>query len=50
MKCIPAGSETGAVMVGKADFVDHPVTAFVRLSQGRDMGIKVCTILYSLKN
>ncbi len=45
MKCIPAGSETGAVLVGKADFVDHPVTAFVRLSHGRDMAIKVCSAL-----
>ena len=41
LKYIPAGSETGICLVGEADFVDHPVSAFVRLSQAREMGLQV---------
>ena len=44
LKHIPSGSEAGAVLVGEADFLDHPVCAFVRLSKGREMGIQVHTI------
>ena len=41
LECIPPESEAGSVMIGKADFVDHPVSAFVRLSEGRLLGIRV---------
>ena len=41
LRFIPENSEAGSVMVGVADFVDHPISAFVRLSEGRNMGIKV---------
>ena len=43
LKHIPSGSEAGAVLV-EADFLDHPVCAFVRLSRRREMGIQVHTI------
>ncbi len=41
LKYIPDNSEAGSIMVGEADFIDHPISAFVRLSKGRHMGIKV---------
>ena len=44
LKFIPPGSETGICLVGEADFVEHPVSAFVRLSQGREMGLQVNTM------
>ncbi len=46
LECIPPEAEAGSVMVGKVDFVDHPVSAFIRLSEGRILGIRVIT--YSL--
>ena len=41
LKFIPPGSEAGVCLVGEADFVDHVVSAFVRLSEGREMGLQV---------
>ena len=40
-KIIFPGSEAGSIMVGQANFLKNPITAFIRLSQGRDMGIEV---------
>ena len=45
LKYIPPGSEAGVCLVGEADFVEHVVSAFVRLSEGREMGLQV-RILY----
>lgn len=45
VKHLQEGSETGAIMVGEVDFVEHPVCAFVRLSEGREMGIQVRTFV-----
>ena len=41
LKYIPPGSEAGVCLVGEADFVEHVVSAFVRLSEGREMGLQV---------
>ena len=38
MKKIPPGSEASNILVGEVDFLEKPVTAFVRLSQGATLG------------
>ena len=38
LKRIPKGSEATAVLVGTVEFLQKPVMAFVRLSQGRFLG------------
>jgi hypothetical protein len=34
---IPDGAETTSVLVGSVDYLEKPIMAFVRLSQGRDL-------------
>ncbi len=50
LKYIPPGAETGAVLVGEADFIDHPVSTFVRLNKAREMGLQVNSTLHCLTN
>ncbi|KAB7498207.1 Electroneutral sodium bicarbonate exchanger 1 [Armadillidium nasatum] len=38
MRKIPHGSEAANILVGEVNFLDKPVTAFVRLSQGASLG------------
>ena len=38
MDRIPDDAEASMVLVGKLDFLEQPVMAFVRLSEGRDLG------------
>ena len=33
MKKIPAGAEASNILIGEVDFLDRPVTAFVRLRE-----------------
>uniref|UniRef100_A0A1I8FR42 Anion exchange protein n=1 Tax=Macrostomum lignano TaxID=282301 RepID=A0A1I8FR42_9PLAT len=38
MKKIPPGAETSNILVGSTDFLDHPVTAFIRLKTAVVLG------------
>ena len=38
IKRIPKGAEATTVLVGSLEFIDRPVMAFVRLSEGRFLG------------
>ena len=38
MKKIPPGAEVNNVLVGEVDFLDKPVSAFVRLAKATSMG------------
>lgn len=38
MRKIPAGSEAANILVGEVDFLEKPIAAFVRLSQGASLG------------
>ena len=38
MKKIPAGSEASNILVGEVDFLEKPVTGFVRLTQSTSLG------------
>jgi len=38
MRKIPAGAEASNILVGEVDFLDKPLSAFVRLSQSVLLG------------
>ena len=38
MKKIPPGSEAANILVGEVNFLDKPVTAFIRLAKALAMG------------
>lgn len=38
MKKIPPGAEASNILVGEVDFLEHTLSAFIRLSEGTLMG------------
>lgn len=38
MRKIPHGAEASNILVGQVDFLDKPVSAFIRLNQGTFLG------------